>query len=238
MFTVGLYPPAGGLPEGVLIDSLGWLGEATILDDDAPLHPNEAPQAISVLPDVYTVVGTRTGVPAAASFTDPDGDALAISAMSSDPAVAAALRVEAGIVTVEAFRPGLAAVVVTATDPHGETAAVTFLVRVSTSREAVVGANDELALALDDAVRLDLLASFRELDEHALVFVAESSDPTVATVDVGRNWATVAAGSEGSSTIVVTATDPTGATTSLTFTVTVTDAPRRRGLPLWLLSKG
>ena len=237
-FTVALSPPAGGLPEGILFDSLRWAGDATILDDDPPLHPNEAPQANSVLPDVYTVIGTRTSVPAAASFADPDGDALTISAMSSDPAIAAVVLEEAGVVTVEAFRPGLAAVVVTATDPRGETAAVTFLVRVSTSRQAVVGADGELALAQDEAVRLDLLASFRELDEHALVFVAESSDPTVATVEVGRNQATVEAGSEGSATIVVTATDPTGAATTLTFTVTVTDAPRRRGLPLWLLSKG
>ena len=232
-----LEPPAGGLPDGVVIDTI--FGAATILDDDPPLNPNEAPQAISVLPDVYTVVGTRTSVPAAGSFTDPDGDALTVSAMSSDTAIAAAVGLDkSGVVTVEALRPGLAAVVVKATDPHGETATVTFSVRVSTSRQAVVGANDELALAQDDAVRLDLLASFRELDEHALVFIAESSDPTVATVDVGRNSATVEAGSKGSATIVVTATDPTGATTTLTFTVTVEDTPRRRGLPLWLLSKG
>ena len=235
-FAVLLEPPAGGLPDGVVIDTI--FGTATILDDDPPLNPNEAPQAISVLPDVYTVIGTRTSVPAAANFTDPEGDALAISAVSFNPAVVAVRLDEPGVITVEALRPGLAAVVVTATDPHGETAAVTFSVRVSTSRQAVVGANDELALAQDDTVRLDLLASFRELDEHALVFVAESSDPTVATVDVGRNSVTVEAGSEGSATIVVTATDPTGETTALTFTVTVVDAPRRRGLPLWLLSKG
>lgn len=231
-----LKPPAGGLPDGVVIDTI--FGAATILDDDPPLNPNEAPQAISVLPDVYTVIGTRTSVPAAVSFTDPDGDALTIRAMSSDPAIAVAVLDKSGVVTVEALRPGLAAVVVTATDPHGETAAVTFSVRVSTSRQAVVGANDELALAQDDAVRLDLLASFRELDEHALVFIAESSDPTVATVEVRRNSVTVEAGSEGSATIVVTAMDPTGETTTLTFTVTVEDTPRRRGLPLWLLSKG
>ena len=84
-------------------------------------------------------------------------------------------------------------------------------------------------------MQLDLLASFRELDEHALVFVAESSAPTVATVNVGAGWATVEAGSEGSATIVVTATNPIGETTTLTFTVTVEGAPNRRGLPLWLL---
>lgn len=226
------------LPNGIVIDGNAWFGVATILDDELPLIQNQLPQAVSVLPDIYTVVGDRTKVAAAGSFMDPDGEALAISAMSFNPAVAAVRLDEPGVVTVEALRPGLAAVVVTATDPHGETAAVTFSVRVSTSRQAVVGANDELALAQDDAVRLDLLASFRELDEHALVFVAESSDPTVATVEVGRNSVTVEAGSEGSATIVVTATDPTGENTALTFTVTVVDAPRRRGLPLWLLSKG
>ena len=230
-FVVRLFPPAGGLPDGVVLDDI--FGVATILADEVPLDQNEAPQAVSVLPDVYTVVGALTEVAAAEIFEDPDGDALEISARSFDPA--AAVLVERGVVTIEARSPGLAAVVVTATDPHGDTAAVTFSVRVSISRQAVVGANDELALAQDDAVRLDLLASFRELDEHALVFVAESSAPTVATVNVGRGWATVEAGSKGSATIVVTATNPIGETTALTFTVTVEDAPNRRGLPLWLL---
>ena len=232
-FWAQLYPHSGGLPDGVVFYR-SW-GVATILDDDVPLDQNEAPRAVSVLSDVYTVVGALTEVSAAEIFEDPDGDALEISATSFGPA--AAVLVEAGVVTVEALRPGLAAVVVTATDPDGDTAAVTFPVRVSLSRQAVVGADDELALALDESLRLDLLASFRELDDHALVFLAESSDPAVATVDVGRGWATVEAGAEGSATIVVTARNPIGETTALTFTVTVEGEPNRRRLPLWLLSQ-
>lgn len=229
-FTVRLLPPPGGLPDGLLIEP--QFGEATILDDDPP--DNQAPRTISLLPDIYTTAGVRTTLSVAGRFDDPDGDTLAISVMSSSPAVAvAASRRE---LSIEALEPGLAAVVVTATDPDGDSAALTFAVRVST-RRTVVRADDRLDVAADDTLRIDLLASFRELIGGALIFMAESSDPTVAAAAVRGTWATIEPRSQGSTRIVVTMTDAAGLSRTLAFSVTVGDAVRlRRGQPPWRMA--
>ena len=229
-FIVSLSPPPGGLPYGLLIEP--QFGEATILDDDPP--DNQAPRTISLLPDIYTTSGLRTTLSVAGRFHDPDGDTLAISAMSSSPAVAvAASRHD---LSIEAIEPGLAAVVVTATDPDGDSAALTFAVRVST-RSAVVRADDRLEVAADDTLRIDLLASFRELIDGALIFMAESSDPTVAAAAVRGSWATIEPRSQGSTRIVVTMTDAAGLSRTLAFSVTVADAVRlRRGQPPWRMA--
>ena len=228
-FTVRLLPPPGGLPDGLLIEP--QFGEATILDDDPP--DNQAPRTISLLPDIYTTSGVRTTLSVAGCFEDPDGDALAIGATSSSQAVAVAVFGDE--VSIEALEPGLAAVVVTATDPVGESAALTFVVRVSMS-STLVRANDRLEVAADDSLRIDLLGSFRELEGGALAFVAQSSDPTVAATGVHGNWATVEPRSLGSARIVITATDPTGSTRTLTFTVTIGEALHRRSLPAWRMA--
>lgn len=230
VFTVRLLPPPRGLPDGLLIEP--QFGEATILDDDPP--NNQAPRTISLLPDIYTTSGTRTTLSVAGRFDDPDGDTLAISVMSSSPAVAvAASRHE---LSIDALEPGLAAVVVTATDPDGDSAALTFAVRVSTW-SSVVRADDRLEVAADDTLRIDLLASFRELIDGASIFVAESSDPTVATAAVRGSWATIEPRSQGSTRIVVTMTDAAGLSSTLAFSVTVGDAVRlRRGQPPWRMA--
>ena len=229
-FIVSLSPPPGGLPYGLLIEPR--LGEATILDDDLP--DNQAPRTVSLLPDIYTTSGLRTTLSVAGRFDDPDGDTLAISVMSSSPAVAvAASRHE---LSIDALEPGLAAVVVTATDPDGDSAALTFAVRVST-RRAVVRADDRLEVAADDSLRIDLLASFRELIDGGLIFMAESSDPTVAAAAVRGSWATIEPRSPGSTSIVVTMTDAAGLSRTLAFSVTVGDAVRlRRGQPPWRMA--
>ena len=233
-FTVVLRAPGSGLPDGLVLEPR--FGVATILDDDSPPDANRAPQAISAVADVYTVVGTQTTLPVAGRFADPDGDALAVRAISSNPAVATAGLAGAGVVAIKAIAPGLAGVVVTAADPDGESAALTFAVRVSASPQAVVGAEDGVAVAMGDAVRVDLLAGFRALDDHALVFTAQSSNPAVATVRIRGNMAIIKAASEGSTRVVVTATDPTGQTRAVSFTVTIGGALSHSRLPAWLLT--
>ena len=237
-FLVALRPPASNLPnlpDGRVLIMEGAWGHATILDDDAPPNANRAPQAISGLPDVYAVAGTQTTLSIAGLFADPDGDALTVAAASTSPAVATAGPVQAGKLAIEAVAPGLAGVAVTATDPHGESAALAFAVRVSASPESVAGPEGDVAVAMGDAARVDLLASFRELDAHALAFTAQSSNPAVATVRIQGNSATVEPASEGSTQIVVTARDPIGGIRTVQFTVTVGGALSHSHLPAWLL---
>ena len=223
---------------GRLVDGLYFEwdhGDAIILDDDAPPDANRPPKAISGLADVYAVAGTQTTLSIAGLFADPDGDALTVAAASTSPAVATADAVQAGMLAIEAVAPGLAGVAVTATDPHGESAALAFAVRVSASPESVADPEDDLAVAMGDAARVDLLASFRELDAHALAFTAQSSNPAVATVRIQGNSATVEPASEGSTQIVVTARDPIGGIRTVQFTVTVGGALSHSHLPAWLL---
>ena len=234
-FVIIVTPPRGQLVDGLYVE---WNhGNAFILDDDAPLDANRPPQAISGVADIYAVAGTQIRLPVTGLFTDPDGDALTVTATSTNPAVATADSVQAGMVTIKTSAPGLAGVVLTATDTDGESAALAFAVRVSGVSVAVVDSaeEDDLMLVMGDSVRVDLLASFRELDPHALLFIAQSSNPDVATLRIYGNSAIIETESEGSTQIVVTATNPLGQIQTVQFTVTVDGTLIHSRLPAWLL---
>lgn len=90
------------------------------------------PEAIDRIPDLSLTVGESVRVEVSARFRDPDGGPLAYAAESTAPAVAAA-SVDGGAVNIAGGEPGVATVTVTATDPDGLSAALTFTVTVSPS---------------------------------------------------------------------------------------------------------
>ncbi len=78
--------------------------------------PNRAPEPKGAMPPVTVAVGQTTAVDASPYFTEPDGETLAYSAVSSDTDVAT-VSVSARMVTVAALTAGTSSVTVTATDP-------------------------------------------------------------------------------------------------------------------------
>ncbi|MDE2663040.1 MAG: hypothetical protein OXI39_08560 [Gemmatimonadota bacterium] len=94
--------------------------------------PNRAPQPVGTIPPLALPSAGTATVDVSSYFTDPDGDALSHSAISSNAGVAA-VSVSSGVVTVRALSPGDVTVTVTASDPGGLTASSAFDVSVASA---------------------------------------------------------------------------------------------------------
>lgn len=91
--------------------------------------PNRAPQPSGAILPVTVPVGRTETVDASSYFTDPDGETLVYSAISSDTDVAT-VWVSVSVVAVTALAGGTSSVTVTARDPGGLTATQAFQVTV------------------------------------------------------------------------------------------------------------
>ena len=109
-------------------DGNGGTAEATVEVTVAPV--NDAPEPVGVIPDqVLDEGGGEATVELGPFFEDVEGDALTFRASSSDPQVAA-VTVAGAVLTVTPVVYGSAAVTVTAEDPEGLSAALSFAVGV------------------------------------------------------------------------------------------------------------
>ena len=115
---------AVGYPATLAIPSV----QVTVADDDAPPLPNEPPVAAGPVDDVDLALGATARVPLAGLFTDEEPELLTYAVSSSNPAVVAA-RLAWPAVEVEGVGHGGATVTVTATDPEGLSASLSFEVR-------------------------------------------------------------------------------------------------------------
>ena len=187
---------------------------------------NRPPAVVGTLPDRSLTVGGTLDVDVAQPFADPDGDSLTYDVSWSRPDV---LTVEAAggtSVTLTAVGVGTAAIQVTATDPGGLSAALSFTVTVSAANlpPEPVGTLPPLTLDADDgAVTVDVGGAFRDPDGDRLTYGASSSRPAVAVVSVSGSRVTVTPAAPGQATVTVTATDAGGSSEAATqmFGVTV-----------------
>ena len=83
----------------------------------------------------------------------------------------------------------------------------------------------DLTMLVGETAAIELTAHFSDPDGDALSFAVESDDPAVATATVAAGTLTVVAAGQGTTDVVVTATDPGGLSTSHDFTVTVPNRP-------------
>ena len=95
-----------------------------------PPPPNQSPVASGSLSAQSVEVGESVTLSVASAFTDPDGDALTYTAMSSSAGVAG-VAVSGVMVTVQALAAGTATITVTARDSGDLTAALRFSVMVT-----------------------------------------------------------------------------------------------------------
>ena len=197
-------------------------GDGGTQPEPAP-QPNRPPVASGSLPAQSMTAGDAVTVNVAAAFTDPDGDALTYTAISSNAGVASAALSGTNL-TVTAVSAGVATVTVTARDPAGLSAAASANITVMEPNRAPVAA---VAIAppqtavVGDTVRLDASPFFTDPDGDALTYSANSTNTSVATVSVEGSVVVAAAVGVGSTTLTVTATDPDGLTGSLSVPVAV-----------------
>ena len=188
-----------------------------------PPQPNRAPVASGSIPAQTMTVGESVTVNAASLFTDPDGDALTYSAISSAPGTAG-VALSGTNVTVTAAGAGTATITVTARDPGGLSAAASGNVTVvepNRAPAAILPVAPPQTASLGDTLSVDVSPFFSDPDGDALTYSATSSNTSVATVSVTGSVVSGAAVGVGSTTLTVTATDPEGLSASLSVPVTV-----------------
>ena len=195
------------------------------------LPTNEAPTVASGIANATIVSesGARQ-VSLAGVFSDPDGDALAITAASSDTAVATvSVAADYSTLTVSAQARGTATITVTAADGYGGSVEDTFTVTVKAAPVVASAIADISGLEAEDSRTISMSGVFSDPDGDAVtVTQASSSDISIAAVSAAIDGATAAitavtvtAGSEGTATITVTARDSDGNTVQDAFDVTV-----------------
>ena len=181
---------------------------------------NRAPMAVGEVEDTEVAVGGAAEVDASDYFEDPDGDALAYSAVSSDAGVAA-VAVSGSVVAVTGFVKGTATVTVTATDTEGLSALQSFQVTVQNQAPVAVASIADMGVAVDSTAEVDASDYFEDPDGDSLAYSATSSGAGVAGVSVSGSVVTVTAVAKGTVTVSVTATDPEGLSAEQSFQVTV-----------------
>ena len=187
---------------------------------------NRPPEVVGTLPDRSLTLGSAVDVDVSPPFVDPDGDALTYHVSWSQPDVVTVEDAGGTRVTLTAVGVGTATIRVTATDPGGLSATLSFTVTVSSRNQPPepVGTLPPLTVEADEAaVTVDVAGAFRDPDGDRLTYGASSSRPAVAAVSVSGSRVTVTPRAPGSATVTVTATDAGGSsgTATQSFGVTV-----------------
>ena len=187
-----------------------------------PPPPNRAPEAVRPIDELSLLPDASRQIDASAAFHDPDGDRLAYSAQSSDPAVAAA-TVQGEAVRIAAKRPGLASITLAATDPGGLSAQLVFSVRVEGPPMAV-GEIAALSLPAGALAVIDAAARFADPNEDELAYRGASSNAAVAALALDGGLASVVTKAPGTATLTIRAADGDGSSALLSFLVRVAAA--------------
>ena len=153
-------------------------------------------------------------------FSDPDGDALAYAATSSNWSIAG-VSVSDATLRVAGVGQGEATVTVTATDAGGLSASQAFSVTVPNRAPEAVGQIDDAETHVGESIEVSLSGHFSDPDGDALTYEVTSTDSSIASVSVSGGILRVAGVGQGEATVTVTASDAGGLSASQTFTATV-----------------
>ena len=203
---------------------LMWLALAVAVP--AACDNPQPPAACGPVPGHTLHAGESARVPVC--FNDPNGDALAYAAVSSDAGVVTATA-SGSVVTVTAVAPGTATVAVTAIDPGGLEANSEFQVLVPNRPPEAAEPIEARTLWTGDTATVDAAAYFTDPDGEALAFDAVSSASDVVSATAAASEVTVAALARGAASVEITATDAGGLSASQSFRVTVPNRPPLAG---------
>ncbi|MXX68733.1 MAG: hypothetical protein F4Y74_07220 [Gemmatimonadales bacterium] len=184
-------------------------GGGDSVEPTPPGPANGPPMAAAVIPDQTVIEGVTVTVDVAGAFSDPDGDALTYAARSSNEGVAAA-TISGSELSLTGVSPGAAAITVTATDPGGLSASLTFAVEVTavTPTRLTVTPGTATLTAVGRTVQL----SAEVLDQlgrpvPGVSVTWSSGETSVATVDASGRVTAVA---NGEATITATSGNASG----------------------------
>ena len=184
--------------------------------------PGHGPVAAAPIPDQSVEVGRTRTVSVADHFQDPAGGSLGFAAASSDPAIVTAAASERDV-DLTGVAEGGARVTVTATDPEGRSVRQAFSVTIQPRGGApvAVGVLGRLPIEEGGVEVLHAPSLFRDPDDQDLSYSARTADATIATASATGNTITVRGVAAGSTTLAITATDPSGLTATQSAEVAV-----------------
>ena len=246
--TVTIAPVAAGTTDKIIVTATDPDGETATQDFTAtvenppppPPTPNRTPTAVGFISDVTLQVGGSSATRSVSGkFSDPDGDTLTYSVNSPSPTIVTT-SISGSTVTIAPVALGRTGkIIVTATDPDGETATQDFIATVenppppppppNSAPETSGSLSNRTVDVGASAFSVSVSGKFSDPDGDNLTFSASSSDSTVATASISSGTLTVTPETGGTTTIKVTAKDPGGLKASLSFTVKVNRRPTTTG---------
>ncbi|WP_341502325.1 putative Ig domain-containing protein [Gallaecimonas sp. GXIMD4217] len=187
-----------------------------VIDIGAVEYGNLAPTA-EAIPNAGVLVGEALSLDVSGYFADPEGDALsyALDGLPDGFGIDGS-----GLITGSVDETGNYSGRVIATDAYGASVSAELLLVVSNDAPGVHPIENQ-SLVVGSAFSLDIGDNFNDPNGHALSFrVGGLPDGLGADGSLISGNATAV----GESTVLVTATDAYGASTSTSFTITVTNS--------------
>ena len=242
--TVTITPVAAGNTSKIIVTARDPGGLTATQDfnvtvqNSPPPPANRAPVAVGYISDVTLQVGGSSATRSVSSkFSDPDGDTLTYSVNSPNPSTVT-VSISGSTVTIAPVAAGTTGkIVVTATDPDGETATQDFTATVEAApppppanrAPVAVGSISDVSLNKGgSSATRSVSGKFSDPDNDTLTYSVNSPNPAVVTVTIVGSTVTIAPVATGSTgKIIVTARDPDGETATQDFTATVVNQPPR-----------
>ena len=228
--TITITPVAAGVTTVIVMvqdtEGLTITQNITITVNPAP---NRAPVVVETInPLTLTAGDSPTTMDMTDKFSDPDGDPLSYSVVSTDTRVATA-SVSNSTLAITPVAEGTTTVMIMVQDTEGLTITRNVTVTVNPAPNlapAIVEAIDPLILtAGTSATSIDLAAHFSDPNGDALTYTAVSADTRVATVSVSNATLALTPVAEGTTTVMIMVRDTGGLTITHNFTVTVNPKP-------------
>ncbi|MGD6894590.1 S-layer homology domain-containing protein [Bacillus infantis] len=180
---------------------------------------NQAPVALIIPDQVYTLGNEGGSLDLSAVFTDSDGDPITYNAVSQNPAISA-VSVNGSLLNITPSAAGTAVITVNAEDGRGGIATQTFNVRVNRTPTGI-SIGDQI-ISLGSAYRLlDLSATFTDPDGDDLTLSAVSENPSIAYAEFNNKQLKITSANTGITKLIITASDSYGGRTTQSLTVTV-----------------
>ena len=229
--TVIMTPIAEGVTNIIVTaqDSAGLTAFQTIDITVVPV-PNRAPVPVGLINPITLVAGdSAKALDISGYFSDPDGDMLIYSAVSTHTRVAT-VSVSDITLTINPVTAGTATVMIIVQDAKGLTATrnLTVMVSPAPNRAPVVEQAIVPVTMTTGAspITLDVSTYFSDPDNDTLAYTTVSRDPGVVTAEMTHSTLSLRPVSAGTTTVMVLASDSQLNITQ-TITVTVNLAPNR-----------
>ena len=191
--------------------------------------PNRAPVVVETInPITLTAGDSPTTIDLSDKFSDPDGDPLSYSVVSTDTRVAT-VSISNSTLTLTPVVEGITTVMIMVQDAEGLTITrnVTVTVNPAPNRAPVVveAIAPPTLTAGTNPTTIDMGAHFSDPDGDALTYTAVSTDTRVVMVSVSNSTLTLTPVAEGTTTVMIMVRDTDGLTITHSFAVTVLPKP-------------